>query len=200
MGTRSGGKKPGLVVRQFAQSCMEDMGHTDQVTHLGLRLFDELKTLHKMGDKERLLLEYAALLHDIGWVQGWKGHHKSSLQMILESQKLPFDSKERLMIGSVARYHRKALPSQDHDHYAALNLADQQTISQLAALLRVADGLDRTHTNAVSDLHCFVDEEEVVIRCVAARSAEHEEKYATEKADLFTLVYKKRVTIRMQTA
>ena len=178
---------------------MGDMGHTEQVTYLTLRLFDELMMLHSLGDQERLLLEYAALLHDIGWVQGWKGHHKSSLKMILESQKLPFDSKERLIIGSIARYHRKTLPSQEHDHYAALTAADQRIVSRLAALLRIADGLDRTHTNAVSNLRCFVDQKEVVISCVTAHPAAQEEKYATEKADLFSLVYEKKVTIRMQT-
>lgn len=189
---------PAAPTRQFARSCMgDDMAHTIQVTRLSLRLFDELADLHGYADRERLLLECAALLHDIGWVQGWKGHHKSSLQMIRDNKLLPFDSKERLIIGSIARYHRKALPSIKHEHYAALDLPGRKLVVRLAAILRIADGLDRTHTDAVQELRCFTDQKDVVIRCVGRHLAPLEEKYATEKSDLFEKAYKKRVVVRI---
>lgn len=189
---------PVAATRQFAQACMgEDMTHTSQVTRLSLSLFDELTDLHGYSDRERLLLECAALLHDIGWVQGWKGHHKSSLQMIQDNQLLPFESKERLIIGSIARYHRKALPSIKHDHYAALDIPSRKLVVRLAAILRIADGLDRTHTEAVKDLHCYTDQKDVVIRCVVSHSAILEEKYATEKSDLFEKAYKKKIVVRI---
>jgi len=185
------------AVQQLAESYLGDLAHTHQVTYLSLRLFDELQSLHGFSEAEKYLLECGALMHDIGWVQGWKGHHKSSLQMILDNQKLPFDGKEKLIIGSIARYHRKALPSLSHDHYAALEPGERKMVSKLAAILRIADGLDRTHTNAVSDLRCIVTKREVIIKCTVSHPAPEEEKNAYIKADLFEKVYKRKIAIRM---
>jgi exopolyphosphatase/pppGpp-phosphohydrolase len=185
------------VVRQMAASYLGDLGHTDQVTYLALRIFDELKNLHHLNEPERYLLECGALLHDIGWVQGWKNHHKSSLQMIVDNQLLPFDGKEKLLIGSIARYHRKALPSLEHDHYAALEPDERRVVSKLAAILRIADGLDRTHSKAVSDLRCVVTKKEVLIKCMVTHPAPDEEKNAYEKADLFEQEFKRKIVIRM---
>lgn len=185
------------AVRQLAESYLGDLGHTNQVTYLALRLFDELQDLHGYSDKEKFLLECGALLHDIGWAQGWKGHHKNSLQMILDNQLLPLDGKEKLVIGSIARYHRKALPSLSHDHYAALEPGERKMVSKLAGILRIADGLDRTHTNAVTDLRCVVTGKEVVIKCTVSHPAPEEEKNAYIKADLFEKVFKRKIVIRM---
>ena len=185
------------AVRQMAASYLGDLEHTNQVTMLSLRLFDELLPLHQLEGTERYLLECGALLHDIGWVQGWKGHHKSSLQMILDNQLLPFDGKEKLIIGSIARYHRKALPSLKHDHYSALEADERKIVSKLAALLRIADALDRTHTKAVSDLRCVISKKEVLIKCTVSHPASQEEKNAYDKGDLFEKVYKKKLVIRM---
>lgn len=187
------------AVTSLAQACMGDMTHTEQVTLLALQLFDGLETLHGLGNAERDLLEYAALLHDIGWVRGWRGHHKSSLEMIVDNLLLPLDGKTRLIIGSIARYHRKALPSEKHDHFAALELAERTLVCRLAALLRVADGLDRTHECRVRGVRCLIDQEEVLLRCKVVSPAPEEEKAASEKADLFTNVFRKKVVIRMVT-
>ncbi len=185
------------AVRQMAASYLGDLDHTNQVTFLALRIFDELRALHQLDEPERFLLECGALLHDIGWVQGWKGHHKSSLQMILDNQMLPFDGKEKLLIGSIARYHRKALPSLDHDHYAALEPDERIVVSKLAAILRIADGLDRTHAKAVSDVRCIVSKKQVLFKCTVTHPAPEEEKNAYEKSDLFEQVFKKKIVIRM---
>ena len=185
------------AVRQMAASYLGNLDHTNQVTYLSLRIFDELMNLHDLGETERFFLECGALLHDIGWVQGWKGHHKSSLQMILDNQLLPFDGKEKLLIGSIARYHRKALPSLDHDHYAALEPDEQVMVSKLAAILRIADGLDRTHTKAVSDIRCIVSKKQVLFKCTVSHPASEEEKNAYGKSDLFEKVYKRKIAIKM---
>lgn len=185
------------AIRQLAASYLGDLGHTNQVTFLSLRIFDGLKKLHHLGDNERLLLECGALLHDIGWAQGWKGHHKSSLQMIQDNQLLPLTSKEKLLIGSIARYHRKSLPSLEHDHYAALEPDEREVVSKLAAILRIADGLDRTHTNAVVDVSCITDREQVIMKCMISHTATEEETNAYKKADLFELVYKRKIIIQM---
>ncbi|MEA4906585.1 MAG: HD domain-containing protein, partial [Anaerolineaceae bacterium] len=78
------------AVLQLARNCEYEVQHSHQVTFLALRLFDELKTLHQLGDRERRWLEYAGILHDIGWIEGWKGHHKATLRIILTTPTLLF--------------------------------------------------------------------------------------------------------------
>src|SRR5208337_4903818 len=102
------------------------------------RLFDELQPLHHLEAVERHWLQCAALLHDVGRNWSKRGHHKESLRIILHTD-LPFDLQSRLIIGCVARYHRKALPSNRHYHFAKLQNNQQETVLLLAAILRVAD-------------------------------------------------------------
>lgn len=185
-------------VLELAKTCEYEAGHTHQVTFLALRLFDELQSLHDLDIQERFWLECAALLHDIGWIEGWRGHHKASLKIILSTPLLPFDSKERLIIGSIARYHRKSLPEIRHDHYAALEQQEQETVKMLAALLRVADGLDSAHQNRVKDLTCQVRGKKVNLSCAAPSLPEEEIARAEVKADLFQAVYKKKLVIRWE--
>ncbi|TLN24103.1 HD domain-containing protein, partial [bacterium] len=71
---------------RLAQMMEYEADHTHQVTRLALRLFDETVELHKLGELERFWLQCAGLLHDIGWVEGWKGHHKTSLRIIQTTQ------------------------------------------------------------------------------------------------------------------
>lgn len=163
--------------------------HPAQVTRLALRIFDELQPLHGLGARERFWLQCAGLLHDIGWAEGWKAHHKASLRMILEDLTLPLPRRERLIVGSIARYHRRALPSPEHAHYAALKPKDQRVVSVLAGFLRVADGLDCSHESAVADLTAEVTPGEIVLHLQVRGDAEDECQDTRGKADLLEQVF-----------
>jgi exopolyphosphatase/pppGpp-phosphohydrolase len=183
------------AVVALAERCHYEEGHTRQVTRLALRLFDELHGLHGLGATERFWLECAGLLHDIGWIDGQQGHHKTALRLILGDSSLPFDDRVRGIVASIARYHRGAVPSKKHEHYAALRPSDRRTVSVLAGILRVADGLDRTHENVVADLTCEVVANRIRLRCVTDGPAEAEVKAALKKADLFQDAFGKALEI-----
>lgn len=119
--------------------------HALHVARIAVELFDALKKigLHKGAHEYRALLEYGALLHDIGWVNGQKQHHKAAFTMIRESP-LPLTSEEKHIVALVARYHRKAEPG-DQPEFQALAEPIRNIVSQLAAIIRIADGLDRLH-------------------------------------------------------
>src|SRR5512135_3349004 len=172
------------AVIQLAQTCDYDASHTSQVTRLALRLFDQLQPLHNLGAEARDWLHYAGLLHDIGWIEGWKEHHKVALRIILDTPLLPFSNKERLIIGSIARYHRKALPDLKHDHFAALSEEERHLVEILASMLRLADGLDSTHQRRVRDLACRVTEKKILIQCMVQGEGLEEQKAAEGKSDL----------------
>jgi putative phosphoesterase len=172
------------AVLELARSCEYEAEHTHQVTRLAIKLFDDLAGLHGLGVGDRFLLRCAALLHDIGWVEGQQAHHKAALRIILNSPLLPFGERERLIIGSVARYHRKALPAATHEHYTVLTEADRRLVGMMAGILRVADGLDRTHRSLVDDFTCSVSPKKIIIKCLVHWPAEMERQAALDKGQL----------------
>ncbi|MBD3181402.1 HD domain-containing protein, partial [Candidatus Poribacteria bacterium] len=185
-------------IMELAQSCEYEAVHTKQVTDLALRLFDELRPVHYLDEKEKFWLQAGALLHDIGWIEGQKGHHKTSLRIILGNSILTMDNHERLVIGSIARYHRKALPKMKHSHYNALHPIERQTVSMLAGILRVADGLDRTHQSIVRDLKCDINKNKITIICSVDSPAGIEHQAALKKSDLMEKVFKRKVIFKFQ--
>lgn len=184
----------------LAKTCEFEAEHSYQVTRLALRLFDALIELHQYGLPERFQLQLAGLLHDIGWVEGWKGHHKSSLNIILTSPMLSIDHRERLLIGSICRYHRKAIPDLRHDHYAALDEADRLKVARLAALLRVADGLDCTHRSLVNELEVQANPKKIHINYLCSAPAVDEQRDAIKKGDLMEKVYRRKLLIDWKVA
>lgn len=180
---------------RLAEYCKYDAPHAWQVTKLALQLFDDLLTLHRLSAEERHLLACAGILHDIGWINGWKNHHKSTLEIILNTKLLPFDSKTRLLIGSIARYHRGALPSLRHAHYAALSDTERQVVSVLAAHLKLADALDETHRQRVKNINCQIKKKKIILECRVIEPSLEEKQACLKKGGLLENVLKHRLVI-----
>jgi exopolyphosphatase/pppGpp-phosphohydrolase len=184
------------AVVQLALTCDYEAGHSHQATRLALLLFDDLEPLHKLGLEQRYWLECAGILHDIGWIEGWHNHHKTSQRIILTTPLLPFNNRERLIIGSIARYHTKALPNIAHDHFASLELEDRQMVCILAACLRLADGLDHSHQNRVNDLRCKIKPKKIIVVCDVNSGPEEEMAAAQRRSDLMAQVFQRPVVIK----
>jgi putative phosphoesterase len=176
------------LIKEVAASYLGEDAHSEKVRRLALMIFEGVRTELMLGSKERYWLECAAILHDVGWIEGRKDHHQTSLRIILEEEDLPFRKKERRIVGLVARYHRKGLPSNEDAHYATLEEGDRRTVDRLAAILRVADGLDATHTDRVASLRCHVTTDSIIIHLAARGDAEMEEREAFKKGDLLQRV------------
>ena len=178
-------------VEALASAHDPEPSHAKQDARLALRLFDETRGLHGLEDGDREFLEAAARLHDIGWSVSpdGAGHHKRAFRMIREAVLDGFSEEESLVIANVARYHRRALPRPSHKGFAALSPEARTRVARLSALLRIADGLDRTHRSAVRDLTCRVEEGALVIRIASALNHDAEAAAAIKKADLFRKVF-----------
>jgi exopolyphosphatase/guanosine-5'-triphosphate,3'-diphosphate pyrophosphatase len=131
------------------------------VTGLALKIFDLTKKLHKLNRTEREYLEAAAILHEAGVFVAHSQHHRHSYYLIRNAEMLGFTENEKEIIANIARYHRKSHPKAKHPDYAKLNPEDQQSVSRLAAILRVADGLDRSHTSSITNIECKIEEKDV---------------------------------------
>jgi exopolyphosphatase/guanosine-5'-triphosphate,3'-diphosphate pyrophosphatase len=133
-------------VLALMQALEEEPHHVQHVAELSLRLFDELEDLHGLDDHNRLILEAASMLHDIGWsaAPDGHGHHRQSARLIREHGWKIFNAESVTLISQVARYHRKSMPELEHEN-SPCHSAERLRGQQLAALLRIADGLDRGH-------------------------------------------------------
>jgi exopolyphosphatase/guanosine-5'-triphosphate,3'-diphosphate pyrophosphatase len=120
-----------------------DRQHAEHVTALALSIFDQLAEPLHLSQGDRRLLESAAMLHDIGYYIAYDRHHRHSFHLIMHSGLQGFTRREIAMIAATARYHTKALPKRSHESWAAVEAADRATVRGLAAILRIADGLDR---------------------------------------------------------
>lgn len=123
--------------------------HAYHVAKLALSLFDQTQVFHQLGDREREWLEYAALLHDIGHHISENKHHKHTYYLITHADLPGFSSEEVGIIANVARYHRRGQPNPKHRGYGLLDREQRRVVSCLSAMLRIADGLDRSHFSVV---------------------------------------------------
>jgi exopolyphosphatase / guanosine-5'-triphosphate,3'-diphosphate pyrophosphatase len=146
----------------LAERCQYDASHARQVASLALSLFDGTRKRHGLGDAERSLLEYAALLHDVGHHISYPGHHKHTYYLIKNGDLRGFTPGEVEVLANVARYHRRGHPRRKHQAFGSMPRGERQTVRVLAAILRVADALDRSHRQVVKALH--VTERKVTLR------------------------------------
>lgn len=136
-------------VRELAERCHYDAAHAAHVRELALQLFDAIGPRLGCAPAERQLLADAALLHDIGYHVSYETHHKHSYHLILHAELLGLSPEDQVAIANVARYHRGSRPKKSHRNFGSLDKDMRQRIKRLAALLRIADGLDRGHVGAV---------------------------------------------------
>lgn len=169
--------------------------HVQHVSRLSLALFDGLAPLHHFGPRERLLLEAAAHLHDIGHSspEAAEGHHKESARLIREHAWAGFSPREVEIIAQVARYHRRALPEFSHDEFRNLPAEDRDLVLTLAAILRLADALDRTHAQLVQNIAVGLPNNRIVLRLEASDVIDRELISARQKCDLAILVFQRDV-------
>jgi exopolyphosphatase/guanosine-5'-triphosphate,3'-diphosphate pyrophosphatase len=139
-------------IGDFAERCHVEQPHSSHVRKLALTLFDALGERLGCDREDRNVLADAALLHDCGYHISYERHHKHSYHLILHADLLGLSPTDQVIIANVARYHRGAGPKRDHNNFGTLDKSLRRRIKLLSALLRVADGFDRGHVSAVSDL------------------------------------------------
>jgi exopolyphosphatase/guanosine-5'-triphosphate,3'-diphosphate pyrophosphatase len=138
-----------------------DEPHGRHVMLLALSLFDQLAALHGMGPRERSLLLAAGLLHDLGAYISFKRHHRHSMYLLAQSELPGLTPRDMQLVANLARYHRKSEPRVVHPEFARLDEADRKRVIRLAALLRLADALDREHRQRVHGIRVRTSGREV---------------------------------------
>jgi exopolyphosphatase/guanosine-5'-triphosphate,3'-diphosphate pyrophosphatase len=172
--------------------------HSRQVARLSLLLFDALLPVHGLEPRDRELLEYAALLHDAGYWIGSEKHHKHAYYLIREGPLEGFSREEIRVIALTARYHRGKIPKPRHEEYAKLSRDGRRRVSSLAALLRVADGLDRSHGGLVKAMDVVLNGATVALQLLSDHDLSLELYAAERRADLFRKVFDRELVFEVR--
>ncbi len=182
-------------VLQLARRCNWDEGHSRQTARLALDLFDQTLALHGLGPDDRELLEHASMLHDIGEHVATASHHKHTAYLIQHGRLRGFTPGEVDFVAALARAHRGGGPKPSHEPFASLDRDARDRVTRLAALLRIADGLDRGRAGKVSGI-------EVTVGTTRARLVVHTESDvdielwgARRKRELFERLFRRRLDV-----
>jgi exopolyphosphatase / guanosine-5'-triphosphate,3'-diphosphate pyrophosphatase len=167
----------------------DDRNHADCVANNSVKLFQALQNEHGLEYKHQVLLTVAAQLHDIGVFISGTSHHKHSHYLIENSEIFGLSDHETRIVALVARYHRRALPKETHPEYSSLSREDRMVVSKLAAILRVADALDRSHMQVIRDPEIIPGDEAVYIKPGRNGSFSSERIAVASKTDLFERIF-----------
>jgi len=185
-------------VARFVRHLGGEEVHGQQVARLALRLLDQLKDDLGLGGEARDWLEFAALLHDIGHHIGHENHQRHSYYLITNGNLLGFQRDELEIIGQVARYHRKGTPKSSDESYAALPNTSRRMVRALSAILRVADGLDRSHYGVIRDVTVVRRGDRLVLQLrTDGDDAELEIWEARRRAELLEKLLRQEVDFRV---
>lgn len=181
------------AVEQFAKSCGVDLVHANQVSRIASSLWEQLAEPLELRPDDRELIEASALLANVGYLINFEKHHKHSYHLILNSELPGFEREQLRLLAMVARYHRGSRPKSKHDEYRALDERQKRRVAALAAILRLALALDRTHQQHVESVRAMVQNGSVEITVAAHGDADVDLWAAQSKVEFFEKVFDREV-------
>jgi exopolyphosphatase / guanosine-5'-triphosphate,3'-diphosphate pyrophosphatase len=183
--------------RSFARRLAYDQPHAEHVRELSILLFDQLQPVHHLPAQSRVLLEAGALLHDVGHMVSHRGHHKHGEYLALNGDVPGLEGRDRAVVAALVRYHnRKSEPAGHHIAYSSLNNNDKRIVRRLSAILRIAEGLDHSHRQRVTNLQTSFQRGSVALQVHAQGDAAEDLRDANRSAELFELEFHVRLYFR----
>ncbi|BBB90820.1 MAG TPA: HD domain-containing protein [Methylomusa anaerophila] len=176
-----------------------DTLHSVAVEKWSLLLFDCLCRISGLGERARLLLRVAAILHDIGKYVSLRRHYFYSYRLIASSDILGFSETEKQVIANVAYYHSTGTPADNDENYAVLSNEQKVMVSKLSAIIRLADAIDRSHKQKVKEADFILKGDEMIVTVAAEDDISLEEWTFVDKAEFFEAVFGIRATLIRRT-
>jgi len=183
-------------VRRTGEKYSYDEGHAETVARLSLLLFEKTRNFHRLGDDNKLILEAAARLHDIGQFVSYAAHHKHSYYLIKASQLIGLNPEQVDLVANISRYHRKAMPKATHENYRLLQPREKVIVSKLAALLRIADAMDHDHSGRVQGFSVQYKRPHFSLKMTGQGDLLLERWALLKKCDLFEKTFKVKFSVK----
>jgi exopolyphosphatase/guanosine-5'-triphosphate,3'-diphosphate pyrophosphatase len=171
------------------------LDHARKVAAIASLLFAALQPLHSLPPACGKLLEAAAYLVDVGHYVSDSGHHKHSYYVISNSDIAGFTARERLLIASLCRYHRKSLPNPVHGAYQALTADERRILMLMTPILRLADNLNRSRQQRITGVDCRLRDGEVVLQLHSSHDIDLEQWAAERAGDVFRQIYNRPISV-----
>jgi len=173
----------------LGRKCDFDEEHATQVADLATELFGQLKREHRLADRYEVLLHVAAILYQIGGFINARSSHKHAMYIIRNSELFGLSRNDLLLVGLVARYHRRASPQPTHEGYSTLDREGRVVVSKLAAILRVAIALDETRSGRVRQIRCVREAKRLIIEAPGVDDVSMEQLALRQNGSLFLEVF-----------
>jgi exopolyphosphatase/guanosine-5'-triphosphate,3'-diphosphate pyrophosphatase len=181
-----------LIVRSaiaLGRKCGFDEDHALQTAWLASELFAQLSREHRLHERFEVILHVAAILYQIGLFINLRSSHKHAMYLIRNSELFGLSRHDLLLVGLVARYHRRSSPQPTHEGYASLPREDRVVVSKLAAILRVAIALDEARNGRVRQFRCIRESRRIVIELPGVEDNSMEQLALRQNGSLFEEVY-----------
>ena len=175
--------------QDLAKKYKTDHGHAEHVAHFAQQIFRELRHLHGLEAKHELLLRVAAILHEVGMFVNAREHHKHSMYLILNTELFGISTEDRIIVALLARYHRRYNPESNHPHFSELSREERMIVFKLAAILRIADSLDRSHSQRIKTIHLRPQGNRLLIQTPGVDDTTIEQLAVNSKCDLFREIF-----------
>jgi exopolyphosphatase/guanosine-5'-triphosphate,3'-diphosphate pyrophosphatase len=183
--------------RSLARRFQKDQTHAEHVRELSVLLFDQLQPVHHLPAQSRVLLEAGALLHDTGHMISHRGHHKHGEYLVLNGDIPGLEGRDRAIVAGLVRYHnRKSEPAGHHVSYSSLNNSDKRIARRLSAILRIAEALDHSHRQRVTQVRAAFQRAAVGLQITARGDATEDLVDANRSAELFEKEFHVRLYFR----
>ncbi|GAB3646070.1 Ppx/GppA phosphatase family protein [Echinicola sediminis] len=185
-------------VMHLALRYHSDVEQKKHISYLSLQMYDQLQEQHQLNDRARELLDFACLVFEVGHFIGFSKYHKHSRYIIAHSRLRGFNNEEIMLLGHLARYHRKAGPGKRHKKFRKLSRYQRKMIRVLSGILRVAIGLDKTKNQWVEGLHCKATEERITITVYGEENPDLEIWDAMRHRSVLEKALKRKVLIKSE--
>jgi len=176
-------------VRRLAEQHGADISHGEIVRDFALTIFDRIKKVHGLGSRDKLLLTVASVLHDIGECINKRDHHEISYEIVRNLDIVGLTQKELQIAAIICRYHSFVMPDLTEPYYQELDSDTKVKVSKLAAMLRIADALDRSHTQKYKQIEAKLVENALIITVETDKNVNLEVWAFAQKAQFFEDVF-----------
>lgn len=185
-----------LSARTVAQRYEYDENHSKYVEKYSLKIFDKLKKIHGMGAKERLYLQIASIMHDVGKYVNIRSHYNHSYEIVRSSDVVGLDMHDLELIANITKYHSTITPSMYDYSYNRLNADERMVISKLSAMLRISEALDKGHMKKFDDIDIKIKGNSLIIGISTLNNTQIEEWSFEKKKQFFEEVFGMKATIK----
>lgn len=174
---------------KIAERFNTDIDHINRVSETALKIFDRMKKVHGMKNREKLLLQLAAILQDVGKFVNNKGHNVLSYHMIKGMDIIGITENDLAIVSAIVLFHNTMDPNTEHEEYANLDPNSRMIAAKLCAILRLANAVHYAHNAKFNDVSVRLSGKELIITVSTYKNINLEKWTFKSKSRLFAEVY-----------